>query len=135
MTRWLQVLAVAVLATLAFSATSTARPRVPGAMRLTININAAGMNEAALPANIAVRAGGTVTVVFRNHTQLFHTFTIRGLGLSRLIQPARGGHATTTRVTFVAPYGVYTWRCLLCASSAHPHTHWMGGKVYAIIAA
>jgi plastocyanin len=135
MSRWLKTLAVAVLATLVFSATSTARPRAPGAMHVTVAITSSGMDEVALPGNVAVRAGGTVTLVFRNHTTLFHTFTVPGLGINRLIAPAHGTKATVTRITFIAPYGVYTWHCVLCPSSAHPHTHWMGGKIYAIIAA
>lgn len=135
MPRLLKTLALVVVATLAFSATSTARPRVPGPMRLTVDINASGMDEVAVPGNIAVRAGGQVTIVFRNHTQLFHTFTVPALGISELIEPARGTHTTVSQVSFVAPYGVYGWHCVLCPSSAHPHTHWMGGKVYAIIAA
>ena len=94
---------------------------------------AAGSDETALPAAFAIRAGGTTTIVFRNHTQVFHTFTIRALGISVLVRPARPHGVRTTTVSFVAPYGVYEWRCVLCASSSHPHMHAMGGKVYAIV--
>jgi plastocyanin len=111
---------------LAPTATSAAPPAV---MRVTIDIRSIGHgDEAATPANIAVRAGGTVTITFRNHTRLFHTFTVSRLGMSILLPPRR-----STSVTFVASYGVYKWHCLLCATKAHPHVHAMRGSVYAII--
>jgi len=50
-----------------------------------------------------------------------------------LIRPARGGSPRTTSITFVAPYGVYSWECVLCASGAHGHMHAMHGMMYAII--
>jgi hypothetical protein len=138
MPRWLRVSLVAIVVLIALTVTTlgSARPRVPGTMHLTVNIYATGTDEAAMPGNIAVRAGGTVTITFRNHTALFHTFTIRALGISALIRPATAGAAVrVSSVTFVAPYGVYEWRCVFCASTAHPHMHAMKGKVYAIIAA
>ncbi len=124
----LRLLALAVVLAAALAApTAVASP--PASMRLVIDIRStAGGDEAALPSNFAVRAGGTVTVVFRNHTRLFHTFTISRLGISRLIRPAR-----TTKVTFVVPYGVYGWECLFCASRAHPNMHPMRGTMYAIV--
>ena len=105
------------------AATSPAQP-----MRLTIDIAAAGPDGVVVPGNFAVRSGGTVTLTFRNHTALFHTFTIRALGVSVLLRPNR-----STSVTFVAPYGVYHWRCLICRTAAHPRSHAMRGLMYAIV--
>ena len=102
-------------------------------MRVTVDIVAAGGNEIAQPANLAIRAGGTTTIVFRNHTHAFHTFTIRALGISVLVRPAHGHGVRSTSVSFVAPYGTYKWQCLICATPAHPKTHAMLGKVYAIV--
>jgi nitrous oxide reductase len=97
-------------------------------MHVTIDITAAGTAENATPANFAVRSGGTVTLTFRNHTNLFHTFTVRALGISVLLRPMRA-----TSVTFVAPYGVYVWRCVICSTAAHPRAHAMRGNMYAIV--
>jgi plastocyanin len=129
--------AIAAVAALTFTTTaSSEQARVKGAMHLTMSIYPAGADEQTLPANIAVRAGGTVTITFRNYTHRFHTFTIRALGVSALIWPAtRGKSVALSHVTFVAPYGVYTWRCLFCGTHMHSGTHPMEGKVYAIIAA
>ena len=69
-----------------------------------------------------------MTLTIRNHTKQFHTFTVRALGIAVLVRPLR-----STSVTFVAPYGVYRWRCVICASHAHPHMHAMVGRMYAII--
>jgi plastocyanin len=100
--------------------------------RITITI-AAG-DQAALPANFALRPGVPVVVTFRNETHLFHTFTIPGLGVSVLIRPAQGALPRVTTARFVLPdYGVYTWRCVLCASGAHQHMHAMSGKLYSIV--
>jgi hypothetical protein len=125
------------LAALVFITTAgSARPRVPGVMHLTMSIYPAGNDEQTMPANIAVRAGGTVTITFRNYTREFHTFTVGKLGLTALIRPvAAGQRVRVTSVTFVALYGVYTWHCLFCATHVHPGSRPMGGTVYAIIAA
>ena len=132
-------LLVTIASLIALTYVSTAgsqRPRVAGAMHLTMNVYPVGVDEQTLPANIAVRAGGTVTITFRNYTHRFHTFTIRALGVSALIRPApAAGVFAVTRLSFVAPEGVYTWRCLFCDTHVHPGTHAMQGKVYAIIAA
>ena len=130
--RVLTFLAVAVAA-LASASAVVARSQATAPMQVTIDIRAAGAVEAASPANIAVRAGGRVTVTIRNHTTLFHTFTIRALGLSAIVRPASHGTPGVAKLTFVAPYGVYTWRCLLCSTPAHPHMHAMKGTVYAIV--
>ncbi len=129
MTRALRLLActAALAAGGAVAAAGAAAPAV-APMHETIDITASGQDEAAMPSNFAVRAGGTVTLTFRNHTNAFHTFTIRALHISVLVRPSR-----STSVTFVVPYGVYTWRCVICASGAHPHMHAMGGKMYAIV--
>lgn len=122
--------AVAVMAATGAAAAGTAATSPAQPMRVTVDITQAGADGTVVPANFAVRAGGTVTVTFRNHTALFHTFTIRGLGISVLLRPHR-----TTSVTFVASYGVYRWRCVICHTAAHPQSHRMDGKMYAIIAA
>lgn len=125
-----------VAALLIATAASSQRPRVPGVMQLTMSVYPAGTDEQTLPENIAVRAGGTVTITFRNYTRRFHTFTIRALDLTALLRPARSAKSpSVTRLTFIAPYGVYTWRCLFCATHVHPGTHPMQGKVYAIVTA
>ena len=136
MSRQLKLLVFAAVVAVALVATAAtaARARAPGPLRVTVDIVAAGHDEIAQPANLAVRAGGTTTIVFRNHTRAFHTFTIRALGISVLVRPAyANGVLRSTRVSFVAPYGTYEWRCLICATSAHPHMHAMRGKVYAIV--
>jgi plastocyanin len=128
------VLLVALVSALvAAAAAGSAQRSVPTTMQLTIDITASNVNEAAQPANIAVRAGGTVTITFRNYTRLTHTFTMPALGISALIKPRHGDVAGVSHVTFVVPYGVYEWRCMFCKGSAHPHVHAMQGKVYAII--
>jgi hypothetical protein len=135
MSRQLRLLAfaAAVVCALVATATTAARARAPGPMRVTVDIVSAGQDEIAQSANFAIRAGGTTTVVFRNHTQAFHTFTIRALGISVLVRPAPRHGVRLTSVSFVAPYGVYEWRCMICATRAHPHMHAMRGKVYAIV--
>jgi plastocyanin len=135
MTRSLRFLVLtAVLgAAVAATAATAASTRAAAPMRVTVDIFPAGHDEITQPANIAVRAGGTVEITFRNHTQLQHTFTIKALGISVLIQRAAKGSVKLTTVSFVAPYGVYEWRCMFCAGGAHPHMHAMGGKVYAIV--
>ena len=125
---------VAVLAyTLVGTAATAGSTRAAAPMRVTVNVFAVGNDESTEPANLAVRAGGTVQITFRNHTHMFHTFTIKALGISVLIRPAQGTGVQTTSVSFVAPYGVYEWRCMFCDTATHPHTHAMKGKVYAII--
>lgn len=125
--RLLAVLAV-VLAVGAVAAGTAAAPAPPVAMHVTLDIVALHHDGVAEPANIAVRAGGTVQLTVRNHTGLFHTFTIRALGVTLLVPPHRTG--TTS---FVAPYGVYAWRCVICSTAGHPRMHRMGGEVYAIV--
>jgi hypothetical protein len=133
--RLLLLAAAAVLAALAFTTTAgSQRPRVPGTMHLTMTIYPVAGDEQTLPGNIAVRAGGEVTITFRNYTHMFHTFTVHALGVSALIRPAVGTKPGVSSVTFLAPYGVYTWRCLFCATHVHPDTRVMAGKVYAIAA-
>lgn len=135
MFRQLRLLAFAVVVASALVATAAtaALARAPGPMVVTVDIYAAGHNEVAQPANLAIRAGGTTRIVVRNHTPLFHTFTIRGLGISVLVRPAHGNVVQSTSVSFVAPYGIYEWRCVLCATTAHPRMHAMRGKVFAIV--
>lgn len=130
-----RLLVFALIAALALVATAAtaARTHAAGPLRVTVDIVANGHDEVATPANLAVRSGGSTTLVLRNHTHLFHTFTIPALGISVLVRPATSRGAWTTSVTFIAPYGVYAWHCVLCDSPAHPHMHAMTGKVYAIV--
>lgn len=135
MSRSLRLFAFAVVVAVALVATAAtaARARAPGPMVVTVDIYMSGHDEIAQPANLAVRSGGTTRIIVRNHTPLFHTFTIRALGISLLVRPAHGGVARSASVTFVAPYGIYEWKCLLCATAAHPRMHVMRGEVYAIV--
>jgi hypothetical protein len=135
MSRSLRLLAVALAVAVALvtAAATAARARAPGPMVVTVDIYLSGHDEIAQPANLAIRTGGATTIIVRNHTPLFHTFTIRALGISLLVRPAHGNVTRSASVTFVAPYGTYEWKCLLCATSAHPHMHAMRGKVYAIV--
>jgi heme/copper-type cytochrome/quinol oxidase subunit 2 len=109
-------------------AAGTAAAPAPVPMRVTLDIVSAGHDGVATPANFAVRANGTVKLTVRNHTSLFHTFTIRALRITLLVPP----HGSAT-ATFVAPYGVYDWRCVICATPGHPQMHRMGGEMYAIV--
>lgn len=118
----------AVLVAGAIAAASAAAPGPAGAMRVTLDIRSAGGDGVAAPANFAIRSGGTTTLTVRNHTAVFHTFTVGALGITLLVPPHR-----SASTTFVAPYGVYHWRCVLCPSGAHPHMHHMGGRMYAIV--
>ena len=129
MTRSVRLFAtVAVVLAAGAVATATAAAPAPATMRVTLDIVAAGHDGVAEPANFAVRAGGTVSLTVRNHTGLFHTFTIRALGITLLVPPHR-----SVKTTFVAPYGVYNWRCVVCGTSGHPQMHRMGGRMYAIV--
>lgn len=129
----LLVFAAAVVCALVATAATAAQARAPGSMRVTVDIFSAGQDEIAQPASFAIRAGGTTTVVFRNHTRAFHTFTIRALGISVLVRPAPRHGVRSTSVSFVAPYGTYEWRCVICPTSVHRHMHAMRGKVFAIV--
>lgn len=83
--------------------------------------------------NFAVEPGLPVQLTVTNYTHRFHTFTVAGLGLSKLILPARGGKPTTTTITFTVPrFGVFEWACLLCPDGARD-TQAMHGKVYATV--
>lgn len=79
-------------------------------------------------ANFAVRPGVPVTLTVRNYTREAHTFTAPALGLDVKIAPGSAAAPTVTRFTFVAPYGVFAWRCTDCPGD-------MQGKVYAIAGA
>jgi len=123
-------LVAATIAALALAAAGAAAagPAPAQPMRVTIDIARMGVDGTVVQSNFAVRAGGAVTLTIRNHTHVFHTFTVRALGISVVARPSR-----TTTVRFVAPYGVYRWRCVICTTAAHPHSHAMGGKMYAIV--
>jgi nitrous oxide reductase len=110
------------------AAATAAAPASSAPMHVTFNILSVGIESVASPTNFAVRSGGTVQLTVRNHTSFFHTFTVPALEITLLVPPHQS--ATTT---FVAPYGVYSWRCVICSTGSHPHMHHMGGKMYAIV--
>ena len=73
-------------------------------------------------------------VTVTNFTREFHTFTISGLNVSRLIFPARGGTPRKTTFTFTSPKGGhFTWFCAICHAGGHGQPHSMGGSIWAII--
>lgn len=119
-----RLLVMCVVLVAALTTARTTAANVPP-MHATIDV---GRTDIATPANFAVRAGGTTIITFRNHTRLFHTFTIRALGVSVLIRPER-----STSIKLVVPYGVYTWSCEICAGGAHGSMHSMYGRMYAIV--
>ena len=125
----LTAVVAAVAATGAVAVVSgAAAPAAAPPMPVTLEIRSLGQDGVVTPATFAVRAGGTVRLTLRNDTALFHTFTVKELGISVLLRPHRA-----TTITFVPPYGVYHWRCVLCPSSAHPRAHPMRGTMYAIV--
>lgn len=130
MTLSLRLLAAAAVAVVAgaVSTGTAAAPAPPAAMHVTLTIVPLHHDGVAVPANLAVRAGGTVDLTVRNKTGLYHTFTIEALGVTLLVPPHR-----TATTSFVAPYGVYAWRCVICGTPGHPRMHRMGGVVYAIV--
>lgn len=84
--------------------------------------------------NIALAPGVPVRLTVRNYTRQFHTFTIPGLHLNRLIPPARGQAASTTLITFTTrKWGAFAWHCLICPSGMHGHAHQMGGTLYLVV--
>jgi hypothetical protein len=87
-----------------------------------------------LEGNIALAAGVPVRLTVTNHTHEFHTFTVPGLHMSKLVPPARGGAPTQTTFTFtVHKQGVFAWHCLICPSGIHGKRHSMTGNLYLII--
>ena len=83
------LVAVVAVAVATFAVAGTAGSQAPpaaGAMQLTMSIHPIGGDEQTVPDNVAIRAGGTVTITFRNYTHRFHTFTIRALGVSAEVE-------------------------------------------------
>lgn len=85
--------------------------------------------------DFAIAPLSPVRITFTNDTADFRTFTIRGLGVTALIPPARPGIPSKTTLAFTArtAYGVYAWTCVSCKSGAHGPQHLMSGHIYAII--
>ena len=111
----------------------TAKSRVH-ALTITIVGPARGGERLTPPSNFAVAPGVPVKVTVTNFTREFHTFTIPGLHVSRLILPARGQTPRKTTFTFTpAKGGSFAWFCAICRSGDHGHPHAMGGTIWAII--
>ena len=102
---------------------------------VTIRSSGLGDAERVSPESIAIAPGVPVRVTVTNFTREFHTFTIPGLHLSRLIFPANGQTPRKTTFTFTARVGSsFAWYCVLCKhDGAGPHHQQMGGTVYVII--
>jgi hypothetical protein len=81
----------------------------------------------------AVEPGLPVRITFTNYTRQMHTFTVPGLGVSAVIDAARGRAPARTVVTFTPhSYGAFAWSCLLCPDDGSSRGS-MRGTVYAII--
>jgi hypothetical protein len=106
-------------------------------MTLTIGPGSTTMaTERVSRQNFAIEPGVPVRLTIANATHRDHTFTIKSLGISVLVDAAIGNAPATRTVTFTTHgYGVLNWNCLLCPDSHHEATttH-MGGKIYSIIA-
>ena len=86
------------------------------------------------PRNIAIAPGVPVRITVTNFTHEFHTFTVPGLHLSRLIQPAHRGTPRKTTFTFTTLRGgPLAWYCLICVDGGHGYAHAMGGTIWAIV--
>ncbi len=84
--------------------------------------------------NLAVAPGVVVQVTVLNYTREFHSFTVPGLDVSRLIFPARSDGPRRTTFTFTAnAAGSFSWYCVFCQQGVHGHRHSMGGTVWAIV--
>jgi len=119
--------AIASMATLGFSASTHAGVPLPQYATLTI----ARGGEHVMPMNIAVRPGVPVVLNINNYSREYHTFTIRALGVSFLVLPAKGAWARVTTVRFTPPAvgGSLAWRCAICPSGSHRARHVMGGTI------
>ena len=90
--------------------------------------------ELVSPENIALAPGVPVRVTVTNLTREFHTFTVPGLHVSRLIFPAGRRTPRKTTFTFTAREGgSFVWYCLFCRNDGSEHRRQMGGTVYVII--
>ena len=84
--------------------------------------------------NFAVAPGVPMRITITNFTREYHTFTIPGLHLSRLILPAHGDTPKETTFTITASEGGrFAWYCAICQGGGHGQRHHMGGTISAII--
>ena len=97
---------------------------------LVIRIAGTAKGEHVEGSNLVVRSGQPVEVTIVNESPLAHTFTIRALGIDKVVLPGSMGRPTTTTVTFTAKRGVYTWKCSIpCGGMEAGH---MGGQIYSM---
>ena len=73
--------------------------------------------------NLVVRPGRIVLTII-NYARHAHTFSVRGLGIERVVLPGSPTQPSTTVVKFTAPHGTFTWYCRL------PCKHAMSGEIY-----
>lgn len=128
--------ALSVLAAPASSASTSVRTSAAHVQKLALVIAGRGNgDEYASPSgNLAVAPGVVVRVTVLNYTQEFHSFTVPGLNVSRVIFPARGDRPRRTTFTFTAnASGSFAWYCVFCERGVHGHPHSMGGMVWAIV--
>jgi hypothetical protein len=84
--------------------------------------------------NVALAPELPVRLTVTNTTHEFHTFTLPGLGISRLILPAGEHGARKTTFTFTLDtWGPVAWYCVICPSGKHGGSHKMGGTLYVIV--
>lgn len=123
------IVALALVA--AVPAGAAAPSRTPHVQKVAITIR--GGDRVTEP-NVALAPGVPVRITVTNYTHEFHTFTIPGLGLSKLILPARGHAPRTTTFSFTTyRWGSFAWNCVLCPSGEHGRAHGMGGTIYLIV--
>ena len=97
-------------------------------VQTTLDIYPTKTGEHVPTANFAVRPGVPVILTIRNYTRETHTFSSRALGLDFTIARGSPSRPSVTRFTFVAPYGIYAWRCTDCPGD-------MQGTIYAFVGA
>lgn len=103
----------------------------PRAQKIAITIRSGDRVGAG---NFALAPGVRVRVTVTNYTHQFHTFTVRALGVSELIWPARHHQPRRTRFSFTArQWGSFPWHCLICPSGQHGLPRAMGGTLYVIV--
>jgi cytochrome c oxidase subunit 2 len=72
------------------------------------------------PAAISVRAGHKVRLTFTNPGMAMHGISIPAYDVNTMIQPASGGHASTTQASFTPTKpGVYVLHCTVYCGSGH----------------
>lgn len=104
--------------------------------KLAMSIRPSGQRGVELVSleNIALAPGVPVRVTVTNFTHEFHTFTVPGLHVSRLVFPANRRVPRKSTFTFTAwEGGSFDWYCLFCRQDGSRHRRQMGGTVYVII--